>query len=144
MTSASLRRKSAVRKKSDRQYKLDKLHGLWRIILIARDGERCAAAGEGSIRCGLSLQAHHIYGKIDYPALRFDLDNGIIACRGHHFWWIHSAPAPEVAAWLAKSVGQERLERLALKAAASRANRSRMDLEAVRLFLQQEFSKYFR
>jgi hypothetical protein len=121
--------------------KLDKLHDLWREVLLARDGARCSASGQGGMRCGGGLQAHHIYSKGLYPALRFDLENGLIACRNHHGYWIERAPAPEILPWLTQALGRLRLERLALRASATRHGKLKMDLESVRLYLVQQLAR---
>lgn len=138
-----LRRRSRLRQKSDRQRELESLHALWRKVLLLRDGEVCRAEGMGNIKCGGGLQAHHIYNKGTWPALRFDLENGIIACRNHHGYWIETAPANEVGPWLFVKVGGARLDRLRLKAQASKGARpKRVDLAMVRLFLKGEIAKY--
>ena len=32
----------------------------------------------------IGTDAHHVYGKKAFPAVRFDLENGITLCRKHH------------------------------------------------------------
>lgn len=123
---------------------LQRLHALWRLILIARDGEKCRAVGQGGMRCGGSLQAHHIFGKGPFPRLRFDLENGIILCGAHHAFWVESGPPSDVAKWLEETVGITQLKRLSLRAHTASASGKPMDLYAVRLYLEQEYAKHLR
>jgi hypothetical protein len=131
-------RRAPLRRRSERQVKLDKLHDLWREVLLARDGAQCSASGRGGIRCGGGLQAHHIYSKGAWPALRYDLENGVLCCRNHHLYWVEVAPAPETGPWLERLLGSDLLERLAMRARASKAGKTRLDLKAVRLWLEQQ------
>lgn len=135
-----LKRRTPLRGRSDRQRTMDYLHGLWRELLIIRDGRACSAQGQGGIKCGGGLQAHHIYGKGAWPALRYDLDNGLLACRNHHGYWIETAPAMEVGPWMARLVGAPRLARLQLKARASKGRRGSADLAAQQLWLEQQLA----
>jgi hypothetical protein len=91
----------------------------------------------GGFKCNSVLQAHHIYSKGTWPALRYDLDNGILACKSHHLFWIHKAPANEVYPWLERVCGAQRLLRLQVRAAASKGAKQRVDLEAVKLYLER-------
>lgn len=134
-------RRTRLRAKSSRQRELDSLHKLWREVLIARDGRKCRAEGMGSIKCGGGLQAHHIYNKGPWPALRFDLENGILACASHHLYWIETAPAFEVGPWLEREIGCERVDRLMLKARASKGRKSLTDLALVRVDLEQQLKQ---
>lgn len=53
----------------------------WRKKIYARDKYTCQWPG-----CSqkAKLNAHHIYRWVDYPGLRYHLDNGITLCRFHH------------------------------------------------------------
>lgn len=134
-------RRSPLKRKSERQLTHDRLHDLWRDVLIAQRGKRCEAAGQGGMRCGSIIQAHHIYSKRTWPALRYDIENGLLCCKGHHMWWVHQAPASETGPWLEQVCGAPRLLRLRLRAAASKGGKQRMDIEAVRLWLEQELER---
>lgn len=52
----------------------------WRSSVFARDGYTCRICNSG----GGTLSAHHIYGFLDYPERRHDVDNGITLCEKHH------------------------------------------------------------
>lgn len=126
-----------VRRKSERRRTIESLDKLWRETLIAIHGSRCLAAGQGGLHCGGGLQGHHIYSKGTWPALRFDLENGVLACRNHHLYWIETAPSIEVGPWLERVCGEQRLLRLRVRAAASRGGRTKLDLAAIRVHLKQ-------
>ncbi len=91
----------------------------------------------GGMDCSRVLQAHHIWHKAQHPVLRYDLENGILACSSHHKFWIHGAPACEVGPWYVTVCGQERLDRLALKAKAAKGGKTHTDFTAERLRLEQ-------
>ncbi len=64
-----------VRVQSSREYKL------WRKAIFERDNYICQICGQRGGR----LEAHHILPYIEYPALRFAINNGITLCyRCHH------------------------------------------------------------
>jgi hypothetical protein len=132
-----LRRLTPLRKSSSRGLTHTALHKLWREALIRERGKRCEAEGMGGMACTNVIQAHHIYGKETWPRLRYDLENGALCCSAHHGFWVHRAPANEVAPWLVRICGHERLDRLSLKAMASKGTKSKMDLVAEKLRLQQ-------
>lgn len=70
--------------------------------------------------CGKTeyLNAHHIYTKHNY-SVRWDLDNGICLCAGHHTFnskfSAHKTPA-EFMEWIKEKRGLEWYERLRQKA----------------------------
>ena len=53
----------------------------WRQAVCNRDEWKCKIGG--GTCCDL-LEAHHILNFIDYPELRYDINNGIALCRNHH------------------------------------------------------------
>lgn len=121
--SVGLKRGKPILAKGRRGKVNDRLHALWRECLILWDGEKCQAEGMWGIRCGGPLQGHHIYGKGPYPAMRYDLENGVVLCRNHHLFGIESQPAPEVLPWLVRVVGQERLQWLHERSVATKGTR---------------------
>lgn len=52
----------------------------WRKMVFERDDYRCMDCGER----GNKLEADHIYRFIDYPRLRFDVNNGQTLCENCH------------------------------------------------------------
>lgn len=134
-------RRTRLRRVGSRGLTHTNLHKLWRDVLIAQRGKRCEAAGQGGTACTAVIQAHHIYPKGTYPALRYETDNGLLTCSAHHGFWLHTAPANEVGPWLERTCGADRLLRLQVRAAASKGARPRRpDLAAVRLMLEQELA----
>lgn len=53
----------------------------WRTAVFKRDEFKCKI---GKDICSRKLQAHHILNWIDYPELRYDVNNGITLCHAHH------------------------------------------------------------
>ena len=78
----SYRRKKYVRghKPAARNYN-DPAYKEWRKDVLKRDGWRCQYLG---CNCKKTLQVHHILKWGEYPALRFNIQNGITLCRKHH------------------------------------------------------------
>lgn len=54
---------------------------VWRNNVKKRDNYRCKINNKD---CSGGLEVHHILKWIDYPELRFDLNNGITLCHAHH------------------------------------------------------------
>ena len=52
----------------------------WRKAVYERDGYQCAVCGSDKPR----IHAHHILEFAAYPERRFDVDNGLTLCVGHH------------------------------------------------------------
>lgn len=53
----------------------------WRKEVYKRDGWKCKI---GNNDCRGHITAHHILPWRDYPELRYDINNGITLCFGHH------------------------------------------------------------
>jgi ribosomal protein S27AE len=79
------RRKGLARLSRSRRASLE-LYRVWAAAVKYRD-RRCQWP-----RCdvGVLLEAHHVYPKGHYPALRTSLENGLALCPVHHREW-HSA-----------------------------------------------------
>ncbi len=56
-------------------------HIQWRQDVLRRDKRVCQFPGCCS---KVKLQAHHIRRWADYPAIRYDVNNGITLCKYHH------------------------------------------------------------
>ena len=67
--------KSAGRNYDDPAYKQ------WRKDVYNRDKHMCRYPG---CTCKKRVQAHHILPWSEYPALRYNIQNGITLCRKHH------------------------------------------------------------
>lgn len=53
----------------------------WMFSVKNRDGWECKIYNED---CSGRLEAHHILGWVDYPELRYEVNNGITLCQAHH------------------------------------------------------------
>ncbi len=53
----------------------------WRLSIYERDNFKCRLLNE---ECTGKIQAHHIFNWVDYPELRFIINNGITLCHVHH------------------------------------------------------------
>jgi 5-methylcytosine-specific restriction endonuclease McrA len=100
-------------------------------VVFARDGFQC-------IRCGKRdrLQWCHVYSR-RYRSLRWNLLNSMTLCAGDHLWW-HHRPL-DAMAWWREKVGPDKADRLSL--AARVAGAAKLDLVAVRIFLQMELDR---
>lgn len=56
---------------------------LWFGAVLLKYGDKCEVCGEQAV------QAHHFFPKSLYPALRYDIDNGVPLCMKHHFLHHH-------------------------------------------------------
>ncbi len=85
----------------------------WSIKVKEKAGFKCEY-------CGLEapLNSHHIYSRSN-KAVRWDVDNGICLCVGHHTFnsrfSAHKTPI-EFIEWLIKYKGQEYMDKLIKKA----------------------------
>jgi hypothetical protein len=68
--------------------------------------ERCMMAGANGRACGGGLQASHIFPEGIYHSMKFDPQNMIAACYGHHIGWWHKSPL-EAHNWLKEHLGEE-------------------------------------
>lgn len=53
----------------------------WAMNVKHRDNNVCVL---NSDKCGGRIESHHIMNWIDYPELRFDINNGVSVCQKHH------------------------------------------------------------
>lgn len=67
--------KQAEKKHLDVKYKD------WMLSIKKRDSWKCKMNNKD---CKGRLEAHHILNWIDYPELRYDINNGITLCQTHH------------------------------------------------------------
>lgn len=95
-----------------------KCHDLWREAVFTRDNYTCQVCGTKYPPKSRGLHPHHIFTKGGYPAFRYELDNGIALCCGHHRGFAHAKPR-EFDDFLVAKYGQEWLDAL-----RSRANQA--------------------
>lgn len=65
-----------------------------RLRVFERDNGVCIAAGIANIKCGPNPQWAHVLSR-RHPCLRWEEDNAMTLCGGHHLWW-HHEPAMAV------------------------------------------------
>jgi len=71
------------KKRTGKQLLRSRADRAWFVAVFRKWGNACGACGERGI------QAHHFYPKGLYPALRYDLENGIPICMRCHFMHHH-------------------------------------------------------
>jgi len=64
-----------IGRKPNRTYKWDTKYQQWRQMILSRDNFTCQKCGSKE-----NLQTHHIKKWVNYPELRYDLDNGLALC----------------------------------------------------------------
>jgi len=82
--------KRKYRKRSPLKIKKDKADKLFSAY-IRRKGE-CELAGKDNITCGGNLQCAHIETRGAH-AIRWDVDNALCICAGHHVWYTNNPSA---------------------------------------------------
>jgi len=110
--------KAVKKAKTERRKLRDQLDKLWSEIVKQRAGYRCEFRVPG-VRCKKTtyLNAHHIFSRSNL-SVRWDLDNGVCLCSGHHTLnnnSAHKAPV-EFIEWIKEMWGLEWYEDLRKKA----------------------------
>ena len=67
-------------RKSEKKH-LDGKYRDWMFAVKKRDGWKCRVSNS---YCKGRLESHHILNWIDYPELRYEINNGITLCHAHH------------------------------------------------------------
>ena len=67
-------------KVSDKKH-LDQQYRDWMLNVKKRDDWKCKIS---SSDCNGRLESHHILNWVEYPELRYDINNGITLCHAHH------------------------------------------------------------
>lgn len=75
------REKVAKNNRSKDEYDNDVTYKIWMRQIKNRDGWQCKI---DNFDCSGSKYAHHILNWVDYPELRYELNNGITLCHAHH------------------------------------------------------------
>jgi hypothetical protein len=60
---------------------LDTKYRYWMFQVKTRDKWKCRISNSD---CGGRLESHHILNWIEYPELRYEINNGITLCHAHH------------------------------------------------------------
>ena len=106
-------RKAVKKAKTKRRKLRDQLDKLWAEIVKQRAGYKCERE-----RCDkTTFNSHHIFSRSNL-SVRWDLDNGVCLCSGHHTlntYSAHKAPIWFID-WLKKERGIEWYENLIVKA----------------------------
>ena len=102
-------KKACKKAKSKRRKLRDQLDKLWAIIIKQKAGYVCEYPDCNKITY---LNSHHIFGKMNM-ATRWDLENGVCLCCGHHTLNTFSAhQSPAFEDWIKKHIGIERYRRI--------------------------------
>jgi len=98
----------AVKKAKTARKKLrDQLDHYWAVIIKQRAGNKCEHCSKVDY-----LNSHHIFGRSNL-AVRWDLENGICLCPGHHTFNTFSAhQSPAFVDWIKEHIGIERYRRI--------------------------------
>jgi len=114
-------RKACKKAKTERQKLTKQLDDLWRDIVKRRAGNVCEYYDHRTPRifedCNKTtyLNSHHIFRRKNM-ATRWDLENGICLCAGHHTLNNFSAHhSPEFSDWIEAHIGEERYNRIMIK-----------------------------
>lgn len=88
-----------------------KLDKVWSELVKIKAGNKCEVCGKTK-----SLNSHHIYSR-SKKSIRWDLDNGVCLCVGHHIgvnFSAHKTPV-EFTDWLMENKGREFMQKLRIK-----------------------------
>lgn len=117
MKRSPLRRKTSLRKVRKKPLSdpsrlsapsISEIDALWSKVVKTLAAHECQL-WNCRRRCGGIMNAHHIFSRTSM-ATRWDLENGVCICHGHHRW-IHSNPAAGTDE-IREMIGDERYERI--------------------------------
>lgn len=83
----------------------------WSLLVKLKAGNRCEYCGKSS-----PLNSHHIFSR-SKKSVRWDVNNGVCLCVGHHIgndFSAHKSPVT-FTQWLIKKKGQDFIDRLTYK-----------------------------
>lgn len=109
------------------------LDTLWSEIIKLRAGNKCEYCGKTTY-----LNSHHIFSRSNM-SVRWDLENGVCLCAGHHMlsnFSAHKSPL-EFAEWLRETRGEEWYTKLR-KLAKSVVYSKDMDKRGIKIQLEEE------
>lgn len=142
MKRTALKRKTGLKRKPPRSHHFPEpkseeevLDDLCRQIVMIRDGFSCRWCGTGMRGTKrVVLQVHHIRTKGAHPALRWEIDNLLLLCKGCHMFKAHGRDSEAAAEWYRENLGQEHLDRLSLLVKVRKGQKT--DRAAVRMYLE--------
>ncbi len=113
------------------------LDDVWSKLVKAKAGHKCEYCGKIT-----ALNSHHIFSRAK-KSTRWDTDNGICLCVGHHIGSVFSAHKTPVqfVAWLIRKKGQQFLDLLTLKS-NQHAKYTLFELELKLKELRKELKNY--
>jgi len=82
---------------------------LWFMACVKKHGNNCEICG------GIGQQVHHFFPKNSFGYIRYDLDNGVVLCKGCHFK-LHFTHNPLLAEKIIKNRGRKWYNKLKKKA----------------------------
>lgn len=86
------------------------LMALWSEAVKVRDGYKCIYCGKTSDE--VRLNSHHVFSR-RHNSVRYDLDNGITLCCGHHDLYPFSAhQSPAFTEWIIDYLGEKQYNEL--------------------------------
>lgn len=87
---------------------------LWAEAVKVKYDYKCAYCGKDNKQ--VKLNSHHIFSRRN-QSTRYDLENGICLCVGHHKFYPFSAhESPEFVLWMVDFIGREKYDKLKVKA----------------------------
>jgi len=103
-----MKTKSTIKRKN-LEKELDKL---WHQVVLKRDNYKCKICGSND-----RLQTHHLFSRVR-KATRWEINNGITLCAGHHFL-AHRDPE-KFRRFVIQIIGENEYEDLFLKSMQSK------------------------
>ena len=102
------KKKSTGRKQAPTTKQVDKL---WSLVVRQRALYECELWGCGNMQCGSVMDAHHIFPR-KHISTRWDLDNGLCLCKGHHLFYVHGNNGCAAADDIREVIGAKRYSRI--------------------------------
>lgn len=107
---------------------------LWTKAILTRAKYKCEREGCNRTK---SIQAHHIFRRGTFWALRYEIENGIALCVGHHILFTNAAHRDEIGftEWVRTKRDIPYLE-------SKKHNRVKNDYQAIKLYLENQIQQY--
>jgi len=124
-------------KKTPRRLLIDQIDHLWSEAVKIKWGFKCAYCGKTQY-----LQSHHIFSR-GKANVRFDLDNGIALCAGHHTlndFSAHKSPKAFFE-WLEDLVGKNKVNQIEYRSRITKSHGIR-ELEMIKYNLENYIKQH--